>query len=180
MNSLVSLKKSPKSLWFNEGAIVDKDMMIVLSSLIAVSGVILSALINFWINSINRDKSRNEWKRDKLLYLTNEFIKIFYKDIKYAKSNGDGSGVNNVQDYVPTLFSSSEQAMYQLCMLLDVDASRKAYEHYISMRMVASDFVTSRILKMHLGDFEAQLETMKNKEVRLFIQFISSEISKLK
>lgn len=154
--------------------------MIVLSSVIAVSGVILSALINFWINNINRDKSRNEWKRDKLLTLTNEFIKTFYKDIKYAKDNGVDSGVNNVQDYVPTLFSSSEQAMYQLCMLLDVDASRKAYEHYIGMRMVSSEFVTSRILKMHLGDFEAQFETMKNKEVRLFIQFISRGISKLK
>lgn len=155
-------------------------MMIILSSVIAVSGVILSALINFWINNINRDKSRNEWKRDKLLTLTNEFIKIFYKDIKYAKTNGVDSGVNNVQDYVPTLFSSSEQAMYQLCMLLDVDASIKAYEHYIGMKVVASDFVTSRILKMHLGEFEAQFATMKNNEVRLFIQFISREISKLK
>lgn len=159
---------------------MDKDLVIIYSALIAVGGVILSAVINLWINNVNRDKSRNEWKRDKLLKLTNEFVEVFYKDIKYAKANGNDSGINNVQDYVPTLFSSSEQALYQLCMLLDTEASKKAYEQYSGMRRMASDFVTDRILKMYLGDFEVQFETMKSNEVRLFIQFISSEISKLK
>lgn len=88
--------------------------------------------------------------------------------------------MNNVQDYVPTLFSSSEQALYKLCMLLDAEASKKAYEQYIGMRKRASDFVIDRILKMHIGDFEVQFKTMKSNEVRLFIQFISSEIGKLK
>lgn len=48
------------------------------------------------------------------------------------------------------------------------------------MRKRASDFVIDRILKMHIGDFEVQFKTMKSNEVRLFIQFISSEIGKLK
>ena len=159
---------------------MDKDFVLIYSALIAVSGVILSAGINLWINNVNRDKSRNEWKCDKLLELTNEFVGVFYKDIKYAKVNGDESGMNNVQDYVPTLFSSSEQALYKLCMLLDAEASKKAYEQYIGMRKRASDFVIDRILKMHIGDFAVQFKTMKSNEVRLFIQFISSEIGKLK
>ncbi|WP_058914112.1 MULTISPECIES: hypothetical protein [Enterobacteriaceae] len=159
---------------------MDKDMILIWSALIAFAGVIISAGINLWINNINRDKSRNEWKRDKLLKLTNEFIEVFYKDIKNAIANGEGSGISNVQFYVPTLFSSSEQALYQLCMLLDAEASKKAYEQYSDMKRRASDFVTDRILKMYKGDFEAQFETMKSNEVRLFIQFISSEISKLK
>ncbi|WP_193126295.1 hypothetical protein [Klebsiella aerogenes] len=159
---------------------MNKDAVLIYSALIALSGVILSAVINLCINHINRNKSRNEWKRDKLLSLTNEFIESFYKDVKYARENGDASGISDVQDYVPTLFNSSEKALYNICMLLDENASNKAYAIYSEMRKTASTFVTDRILKMHLGEYYAKYETMKNEEIKKFIKFISEYINRLK
>lgn len=159
---------------------MNKDAVLIYSALIALSGVILSAVINLCINHINRNKSRNEWKRDKLLALTNEFIESFYKDVKYARENGDASGISDVQDYVPTLFTSSEKALYHICMLLDENASNKAYAIYSEMRKIASTFVTDRILKMHLGEYYVQFEAMKNEEIKKFIKFIGEYINGLK
>ncbi|EPE9327651.1 hypothetical protein ACSPON_000310 [Klebsiella aerogenes] len=159
---------------------MNKDAVLIYSALIAVFGVIISAVINFCINHINRNKSRNEWKRDKLLVLTNEFIESFYKDVKYARENGDASGINDVQDYVPTLFTGSEKALYHICMLLDEKASNEAYAIYSEMRKIASTFVTDRILKMYLGEYYVQFEVMKNDEIKKFIKFISEYINGLK
>lgn len=71
---------------------MDKDFVLIYSALIAVSGVILSAGINLWINNVNRDKSRNEWKRDKLLELTNEFVGFSIKILSMPKLMGMKAG----------------------------------------------------------------------------------------
>lgn len=98
---------------------MDNSEVLLITSGIAVGGVILSALINFFINHINRSKSLNEWRRDKLMSYATDFLEQFYIDAREAgKTSRDGDLGYYKEIYVSGFFESNS-VINKICMLLN-------------------------------------------------------------
>ncbi|WP_432340622.1 hypothetical protein [Yersinia enterocolitica] len=150
-------------------------------ALIAASGVIISVLVNLYINHINRSKSQNEWKREKLLALVSEFINAF---------NEESTGVNIFDGYQPDLIremvlagfrgGESEKLIYRICMLIDSNDADTIIELYRKMKNKISTDIENDWYSNARGNPEETLYKADDKEIINLIKHISRILKSMK
>ncbi|OVZ74903.1 hypothetical protein CBW54_22370 [Yersinia kristensenii] len=150
-------------------------------ALIAASGVIISVLVNLYINHTNRSKSQNEWKREKLLTLVSEFIDAFNEEEQESNAY-NGYHPDLIREMVLADFrgGQSEKLIYRICMLVDSNDADTIIELYSKMKSKVAFVTESDFNSIANGSPEDTLYKVDNEEVIQLIKHISRILKSMK
>ncbi|WP_455915110.1 hypothetical protein [Pantoea agglomerans] len=157
----------------------NSDVALVVAG-ITVSGVILSGFVNFFINHTNRTKSYHEWKREKLLLLSSEFIEAFHQDARSAHGDSGSFDPSLIEEMAISYFYTSEQRLYRLCMLLESREADNLISLFDAMKKAVAKRVSSNFYHDNQGDFEERFYNKDETHVIEYIKFISNIINEMK
>lgn len=153
---------------------MDSNYITLTVALITASGVIISVLVNLYINHINRSKSQNEWKREKLLTLVSEFIDAFNEEEKESNSY-DSYHPDLIREMALADFrgGQSEKLIYRICMLIDSNDADAIIELYSKMKNQVAIITESYFNSRANGNPEETLYKADDKEIIQLIKHIS-------
>ncbi|CQI92518.1 Uncharacterised protein [Yersinia rohdei] len=146
----------------------------IVVAIIAATGVIISVFVNLYINHINRSKSQNEWKREKLLTLVSEFIDAFNEEKKEQHAH-DAYHPDYIREMVLSGFSGeeSEKLIYRICMLIESNDADTIIELYNKMKKKVATDIESDWYSSARGNLEETLFKPDDKEIIQLIKHIS-------
>ncbi|WP_426785268.1 hypothetical protein ACP3TB_17080 [Rahnella variigena] len=160
---------------------MDNSSAPIVVAVIAVAGVVLSALFTYRINQVNRYKSQNEWKREKILALSSEFIDAFHHEA-HAALGHDSYHPDLIKEMVLYSFNGgeTEKLIYRICMLVKSNDADLILDIFRKMKEKLSADIESDYFNKADGKPKKTLYHSDNNEIIFFAKCISEIIKDMK
>lgn len=144
-------------------------------------GIFISSFINWLIAKDNREKSLNEWRREKLLSLIYSFFEEFRKDTIYNNKNVTSFDTSIIKEIAFKNYSSSDRKAHQICLFLkDID-SINFLKKYRKLKEIKSEETENRFFTLHSGNhYDFYEEKNNDDEYADMIKMLSTILKKMK